>query len=1497
MAWWDSRHRNLGASPPPKNALAMGDVFPKLGLRQQSTTPTMDRERALLSPISGEHQLAVHVNIQFTDPVIRSSYHRSYSCSPGFEPSNRICSGLLRRIEHSSKELLTRKDSGALEILKDGSYERKPLRFEMTFRLVRRGWGEWAERTFRSYQEQPLTVALTKDIILASHRMVGLFLRRHDKDFQWLDGTVCDTNPPGRETMLPPLGGPVSLLCVPRSKFVESSQTFEFAPGYSIELSFRSRNPRRKVAAFGRVVRVNSNQTAPLTLLMSEDLLWKGLRATNRLLELRKHDFDGHIEDCRTPGCQHFGNEALDIELRVSNNLGPLYSHVRRNIQSQLSLFHDPEARDCHDFLRAVEDRLMEIKEESDARISEMNDLEFCILELKGVGWAIQQPAKFILDSSASYGRRTIQAALDRIQTGLGDVIRGHNVAVHFTAHKRSHLILDKAIVAHQKRGAPVEVFASPDEEKAAFVSRLKKRIQEDIDMVFKDTCCIDDIPEDEDDQASVTSSINISNVVIERQEDTTQEVSLAQLSPKGSSEQLQQPSRPPMIQRRFSLSCRPSSASTQSVESAERTNDSTSAPDATENDSNSSSSLSSTHDPAKVNEEDSIRFVVTAPDKPAQRCFPLVPKRFSPVTRVSNASTLVEEISGVLEAAGTVDLEQEKSVSTGDSQRETDEIATILEENLSRESHSEAALMTSRVVGSDASNNSTAMPLDDTPTVHPSDSTYDTTEQVPVAPRDESCDGQERETEGHVEDEEEESTTDPNIEHVRTCKTPSLFEGLKSHGAEEYPTTPSTPALSSGGDSSPRNSILMTPVYLRTLSGTRDPVVRDFEPESEPDAPGLRIEAEMGGELASKRREDSHPLADMYPTGSAFLSPSPEIVASELTFDGSDNLSIRVSDPEAAYRETPPLMSHPSSPPLEPESPPIQHFGMSENLSDGRVPVLGAEPAVVSDECCLLRSDFPTPEVRRSDPTQEPGVDLPPRSETSSAPKGGTEASGLSGCGLEKIELVAEEEEALHGVLEGPEIPSEDGIEYTHGTDQDSGAADLESADSSVHTLPDASPEDVERAVIGETGNISATPSIESGPGLGAEVISKVSDSVLPDRDSISGGLEGADVGPVDEPLWLCQDADAHETENFLEDEPEREQHGAGGHEAKTVTDTEAADVACEIKVPSPEAVDGQDVGATETPDGWRVTGGAGLETETMEPVVCIEILQSQDDPTGDVTGALSVVQAPEAPKVELAIVELAIKGESGVETESLFLEAANDQRDVAPEISVEDPSAPPLHSELPLADKGTVSGIFVAGSTEPPVPEPPEPSREETVVLLSDTHHPGGFNPFFLSPLTAAPSARSSMYSISDLADAQSLCPSSRGSVEDVRRSSEDIRRPVSSEQHHRPQTAGYLGLGETRRIKIGLQGMRGDLRRFGLPLQYMLDRDDGPVEKPRPSTSGGGRHRKLKKLPATLGSTKKPSAPVEEAVDDDQVLPRVMFLLAGVAVISKVFKGSAN
>ncbi len=286
--------------------------------------------------------------------------------------------------------------------------------------------------------------------------------------------------------------------CVPLSRFIEPSQTFEYLPGFGIELIFRSRSRSRKQHEWMRTLKLNSQQDAPLNLALAEDLTWRASRVVTDALDSKRDEFYADHRECEwlegIVSCQHFDEDALDIQLRVFNSLGPDFEHLHRMIRSRLGLFRHPDGTDCSQFMMQVTGRLGEARDTTDNQLSRMDDFDLRIRTLQGRGWRMDNVARFRKDYLSAYTRRTIQAILDRVQTGIADVLRGNDIAIHVNAYKRGHLVLDKAIIAHVEVGQPPETFASPEAQRVEFVARLKARIEHDLDMIYKDTCSLDDI-------------------------------------------------------------------------------------------------------------------------------------------------------------------------------------------------------------------------------------------------------------------------------------------------------------------------------------------------------------------------------------------------------------------------------------------------------------------------------------------------------------------------------------------------------------------------------------------------------------------------------------------------------------------------------------------------------------------------------------------------------------------------------------------------------------------------------------------------------------------------------------------------------------------------------------------------------------------------------------------------------------------------------------------
>lgn len=451
----------------------------------------------LLSPIDEEgcygmsyHDdapLAVHLTVRFNDAAIRSVHSQSFYSSRSFRPSDRICRGLIRRIDHCSQELITRKDADALHNMQCLRKGPKQWRFEMSFKIAVKGHsGAWAERILISYQKQSLNQASAEQVLRSANSIVGLFFQRHDKEFHWRDRPFESCLPDRPETFRPD-DGAANLACIPRSLFLESTQNCEFVPGYTLRLVLKSNDSARGQPSIAKTSRIDSAQASPLHLELGQDLLWKAVECVQDALDckansLEKLDTDSHD---RPPHV----NNALGLEVDVVNNLGPVFDHLHRSIQSGSVLFDHLDSQDCDEFVDRIRQQFKMLRSKTDDEIEKLHDFDFRIAELIGNGWHETDCARFTVDGKHKLGRQDVEALIERIRTAAGDVLKEQDVVIRMIAYKRGHLVLDKALVARDRRSGPSD---SPH----VLVDRLKARIRKDIDMICKDTCSLDDIPE-----------------------------------------------------------------------------------------------------------------------------------------------------------------------------------------------------------------------------------------------------------------------------------------------------------------------------------------------------------------------------------------------------------------------------------------------------------------------------------------------------------------------------------------------------------------------------------------------------------------------------------------------------------------------------------------------------------------------------------------------------------------------------------------------------------------------------------------------------------------------------------------------------------------------------------------------------------------------------------------------------------------------------------------
>ncbi|KAI0482762.1 hypothetical protein GGR56DRAFT_206221 [Xylariaceae sp. FL0804] len=481
----------LPASPDPFTSTSRSrecDQFqvaqPQLAAREHVATSSTSR-------------LTVHLTLSFAEPL-SYAYSRHYDASPSLCPTDRLCEGILRHIDHCSQELITRKDSGALDRTSAADGSAKPRRYEIQVRVVRDSSETWSARTFTSFQRQPLNAEGAREVILSTHRMVGVFLRRHDEGFVWKDGPVRDDVAREDETFPYRPGRVQPMSCIPRSLFLEKSQTFELRPGYSVVLSFTSRNSRLKPPEWSDTVQVDSKLETPLTLAGAESLLFEASFAMESVFRSERRAFEHQHRPCNaSDGCKQCHprqGDGVEMKLTVANNLGPQYGHLSRVIRTETSLFSHPQARDCIEFLDKMKTSFAQVRDDADNNLSRINDLEFRVTELRGRGWALEEPLLFTLKPDNCESRTRIEAILDRVQTGVAGILRGNAIAVRMTAYKRGHFILDKTLVARE----PIEKMdgkrKSPLKAQALVVNRVQHRIKQDFDMMCRDTCSIDDL-------------------------------------------------------------------------------------------------------------------------------------------------------------------------------------------------------------------------------------------------------------------------------------------------------------------------------------------------------------------------------------------------------------------------------------------------------------------------------------------------------------------------------------------------------------------------------------------------------------------------------------------------------------------------------------------------------------------------------------------------------------------------------------------------------------------------------------------------------------------------------------------------------------------------------------------------------------------------------------------------------------------------------------------
>ncbi|KAI0818382.1 hypothetical protein GGR55DRAFT_73018 [Xylaria sp. FL0064] len=453
--------------------------------------------RSLFRDSTRVRSLSIRVTVKFGEPL-NYAHSQDYEGSSLLLPTEELCEALIRRVDHCSKELITRKDSNALDRTgNDG--QAKPLRYEIQVQLLRNEMGTgteaWASRTLRSYQKQPLTTEAARDVILSTHYMVGLFLRQHDEAFVWKDGPVRE-DPVQESKTFPYQPGRVQpLTSIPRSYFLEKQQDFESIPGYTVQFSFTSQNHHRTPPQWHDTVDINSRQLSPLTLASAENLFLDACYAVDGVFKSERKEFETIQKSCASHNaCQHcraHDGDGIEMLVSVKNNMGPLFDNLERTTWARVNVFWKERGTDCLEFVKRTKAAIEQVVAQSDESISQKNDFEFYIVELRGRGWMMDEALAFTLGPESCLCQRTVASLLDRLQTGVGDVLRGNALSVRMTARKRGHFILHKTLVARDSLEKPGRKRKSSEKTQEYVVDRLKQRIERDIEMVCKDTCAI----------------------------------------------------------------------------------------------------------------------------------------------------------------------------------------------------------------------------------------------------------------------------------------------------------------------------------------------------------------------------------------------------------------------------------------------------------------------------------------------------------------------------------------------------------------------------------------------------------------------------------------------------------------------------------------------------------------------------------------------------------------------------------------------------------------------------------------------------------------------------------------------------------------------------------------------------------------------------------------------------------------------------------------------
>lgn len=462
----------------------LSNAFLKLPhIRKNKQNPEQDIEPQASTTPPGSPMvmtaLRVSVTARFESPIDKNFYE-SYEVSPGFEDSDQISDALLRRIDHCAHELITRPDPKASQPL-NAEPRTKLARYHLIFRVDRKGL-PWKERHFTSFQEQPMTPDAAHEVVLEADRIITLFLHWHDPDFEWKLPSVATEDPLQHKSVGHEVGIPQSIHCIP---------TYSGHPGYSIDLILRTHSKGHN-RSWGATL--DSKQATPLTLHLGENLMSQVKSILHQAVNEREERFDEVHEHCNalegTFGCRHFDEGAFDLVAKIRNNYGPDYPHLAIRFQTFRRLVGEGHGVA---FMQNLRMKLGAARDVSDNLIDSTDDLVIKIHELRSRDWKIAQPLTVTMDSSVLNCRKATERILERVESRMTDVLRGHGTVAALTAHKRGHLVLETTIcLGDDNDFYDLKLFDSLHLKKRTLQKRLRDRIQEDIRMVMKDTISLD---------------------------------------------------------------------------------------------------------------------------------------------------------------------------------------------------------------------------------------------------------------------------------------------------------------------------------------------------------------------------------------------------------------------------------------------------------------------------------------------------------------------------------------------------------------------------------------------------------------------------------------------------------------------------------------------------------------------------------------------------------------------------------------------------------------------------------------------------------------------------------------------------------------------------------------------------------------------------------------------------------------------------------------------